>query len=310
MELMITNGLVPDDGVLEESPTAADHNDNNKYNTNFNRHYNGNGNENGNGNGNGEDPAPAAPTARSTLGEWMELAELGDAEAAHRVGNMYFNGLHGANQSFAAALTWFRTSAAGGNAYSQLMLGKMYENGAGLKRSYPEAYAWFTVAAIPGSAGGRGRGRGDAADADADADADEDDAAATAAAALKALSAGSASGVRNCDKECAVLGQKRAKLIRNVIQRGAEGREAFRAKLAAFVAEKSPAGGELANVNLLVEQYLFDQAAVFRLLTAKYKAYEYHDSYHDSYHATIRTSSGQANNDNDGADDTTVKEEL
>jgi hypothetical protein len=45
---------------------------------------------------------------------------------------------------------------------------------------------------------------------------------------------------------------------------------------------------------------------VFRLLTAKYKAYEYHDS----YHATIRTSSGQANSDNDGADDTTVKEEL
>lgn len=46
VELMITNGLVPDDGVLEESPTAADHNDNNKYNTNFNHRYNGNENNN------------------------------------------------------------------------------------------------------------------------------------------------------------------------------------------------------------------------------------------------------------------------
>ena len=215
-EMMVEYGLVPDDGVLEESPGGSDV-----------------------GSGDASSEALGVP---ATLEGWMETAEQGDAEAQFKVGSMYLKGL-GVNQSLPTALRWFRKSAAGGNVHGQIMLGMMYENGSGVKRSYGEAYAFFTVASAN--------------------DGDAVQAAGPGGSPQHLVE----SGV--CSPACVAKGLQLAKAIRETVDRG--GGEAFRDKLLAFYAARSPDG--LPKVDDLVDKYMFDQATIFEMLERKYEAY-------------------------------------
>lgn len=58
-------------------------------------------------------------------------------------------------RDFKESAKWFRKSAIGGNADSQVMLGIFYLNGIGVNTNDREAFRWYRAAADQGEAGGR-----------------------------------------------------------------------------------------------------------------------------------------------------------
>ena len=88
-----------------------------------------------------------APAARAdTVAAVQALAEQGDAKAQYALGTMYRDG-QGVAQDFAAALDWWRRSAAQGFLDAQLALGNMYAGGTGIPKDPVRAYMWFDIAA-------------------------------------------------------------------------------------------------------------------------------------------------------------------
>lgn len=104
--------------------------------------------------------APAAPATATTKEEaaaamqrqdyvtaerlYRSLAEKGDASAQHFLGKMYENG-EGVRQNSAEAAKWFRLAANQGHTGAQFYLGGMYANGNGVPRDYVQAYMWFDL---------------------------------------------------------------------------------------------------------------------------------------------------------------------
>ncbi len=77
---------------------------------------------------------------------WRPLAEQGNANAQHYLGNMYANG-HGVPQDYAEAVKWHRKAAEQGDATAQTALGVMYINGRGVPQDYVQAHKWYNLAA-------------------------------------------------------------------------------------------------------------------------------------------------------------------
>jgi hypothetical protein len=76
----------------------------------------------------------------------VRLAEKGDAEAQHHLGEWYRTG-HGVPQDYAEAVKWYRKAAYNGVAIAQYNLGIMYENGKGVPQDHVLAHMWFSLAA-------------------------------------------------------------------------------------------------------------------------------------------------------------------
>ena len=81
------------------------------------------------------------------------LANGGNAFAQLYLGVMYNNG-EGVPQNFGAAgyIKWWRMSAEQGGTIAQYNLGGMYEHGRGVQRDYVEAVKWYRMAADCGLA--------------------------------------------------------------------------------------------------------------------------------------------------------------
>jgi Sel1 repeat len=104
--------------------------------------------------------APVAPATATTKEEaaaamqrqdyvtaerlYRSLAEKGDASAQHFLGKMYENG-EGVRQNSAEAAKWFRLAADQGHTGAQFYLGGMYANGNGVPRDYVQAYMWLDL---------------------------------------------------------------------------------------------------------------------------------------------------------------------
>jgi TPR repeat protein len=90
----------------------------------------------------------------TALGLWLPLANKGNAEAQHRLGNMYTGG-QGVPQDYAEAVKWYRKAANQGNADAQNALGDWYEYGWGAPWGVPkdkvEAVEWYRRAAAQGN---------------------------------------------------------------------------------------------------------------------------------------------------------------
>jgi len=82
----------------------------------------------------------------TALGNWLPLAEQGNAWTQLYLGFMYING-QGVPQDDAEALKWFRKAADQGNAYALGNLGVTYENGNGAMLDYVKSYMWWKLAA-------------------------------------------------------------------------------------------------------------------------------------------------------------------
>jgi uncharacterized protein len=90
----------------------------------------------------------------TALGLWLPLANQGNAEAQHGLGNMYANG-DGVPQDYGEAVKWDRKAADQGNAGAQNALGDWYEYGWGATWGIPkdkvEAVEWYRRAAAQGN---------------------------------------------------------------------------------------------------------------------------------------------------------------
>ena len=104
--------------------------------------------------------APVAPATATTKQEavaamerhdyvtaerlYRSLAEKGDASAQHFLGKMYENG-EGVRQDSAEAAKWFRLAADQGHTGAQFYLGGMYASGSGVPQDYVQAYMWLDL---------------------------------------------------------------------------------------------------------------------------------------------------------------------
>lgn len=80
------------------------------------------------------------------LSRVLVLAEQGDVNAQHRMGEIYRTS-EPPLRDYAKALNWYRKSAERGNTKSQFALGQMYANGLGVTQNYYRAAEWYRLAA-------------------------------------------------------------------------------------------------------------------------------------------------------------------
>ena len=82
----------------------------------------------------------------------MEVVE-GDLTASEMaaIAEDYYYGRNGKTKDYAEAVKWFRKSAEQGNVDAQYNLGRMYNNGEGVKQDCFEAIKWFRKSAEKGN---------------------------------------------------------------------------------------------------------------------------------------------------------------
>ena len=86
---------------------------------------------------------------------WLPLAQKEDAPSQAGIGFMFHRGLGVATDNRKAAY-WLRKAAEHGQPEGQFMLGSLYFYGAGVEKSYVQAYAWCDLAQDGGSADAQG----------------------------------------------------------------------------------------------------------------------------------------------------------
>ena len=105
--------------------------------------------------------ASLAPATAGPLEDGIAAYQAGDAEARRIfeqdafnqviLGVMYENG-KGVPQDYAEAVRWYRLAAEQGNALGQGKLGNMYFGGLGVPQDYVEAVKWYRLVAEQGNA--------------------------------------------------------------------------------------------------------------------------------------------------------------
>jgi TPR repeat protein len=88
---------------------------------------------------------------RKAMQIWLPLAQGDDAASQAGIGFMYHRGLGVATDNRKAAF-WLRKAAEHGQPEGQFMLGSLYFYGAGVEKSYVQAYAWCDLAQDGGNA--------------------------------------------------------------------------------------------------------------------------------------------------------------
>ena len=83
------------------------------------------------------------------LSKYKSAAVKNNAYAQLQIGNMYNEGL-GVAQDYAEAVKWYKLAAAQGHASAQYNLGNIYGNGQGVVQDYVRAHMWFNLAATKG----------------------------------------------------------------------------------------------------------------------------------------------------------------
>ena len=85
------------------------------------------------------------------LSKYKSAAVKNNAYAQLQIGNMYNEGL-GVAQDYAEAVKWWKMAAAQGFADAQYNLGLRYYNGQGVVQDYVRAHMWWNLAATKGDA--------------------------------------------------------------------------------------------------------------------------------------------------------------
>ena len=88
----------------------------------------------------------------AALKEFRVSAEKGDPEAQFSLGRMYNQG-EGVRRSHREAAKWFRRAADRGHPAAQLHLGVLYATGNGVIQDYVLAHKWFNLASANGEKG-------------------------------------------------------------------------------------------------------------------------------------------------------------
>lgn len=81
----------------------------------------------------------------AALAEFKPAADAGDRFAQYKLGRMYENG-EGVEKSYEKALEWYETAAKNAHKGALSSLGRMHLRGLGVKVNAIEAYKWFNIA--------------------------------------------------------------------------------------------------------------------------------------------------------------------
>jgi hypothetical protein len=79
-----------------------------------------------------------------------KAADLGDAEAMYKLGQLYDRG-NGVNQDYAQARQWYQKAAKTGSAKAMNNLGWQYQYAHGVNQDYAQARQWYQKAADAGN---------------------------------------------------------------------------------------------------------------------------------------------------------------
>lgn len=80
------------------------------------------------------------------------LAEKYNADAAKRLGDIYYNGV-GVTRDYSEALKWYEKSSNAGDQWSKNRIGEMYRDGRGTSPDSTKAFEWFAKMALMGNTG-------------------------------------------------------------------------------------------------------------------------------------------------------------
>ena len=87
--------------------------------------------------------------AQDKIDEYLQRANMGDAEAQYSLGVFYEEG-NGVERDYVKARYWYKRAAENGNIKAQTAIGFIYEKGNGVEKNYAEAIYWYKKAAEQG----------------------------------------------------------------------------------------------------------------------------------------------------------------
>jgi TPR repeat protein len=86
---------------------------------------------------------------------YRQSAALGDAAGQNGIGTLYYFGRGGVPQDYGQAMKWFQLAAAQGNQEAQNSIGNLYDNGYGVPVDYAQAMKWYLLSANQGNSSGQ-----------------------------------------------------------------------------------------------------------------------------------------------------------
>lgn len=85
-------------------------------------------------------------SSKEAVAELTKKAEKGDAESMVKLADFYCRGSFGLNADDQICGMWMRRAAEQGHKDAQYHLGRMFEEGIGMRRDDAQAYAWYSIA--------------------------------------------------------------------------------------------------------------------------------------------------------------------
>ncbi len=85
-------------------------------------------------------------SSKEAVAELTQKAEKGDTAAMVKLADFYCRGSFGLNADDQICGMWMRRAAEHGHNDAQYHLGRMYEEGIGMRRDDAKAYAWYSIA--------------------------------------------------------------------------------------------------------------------------------------------------------------------
>lgn len=85
-------------------------------------------------------------SSKEAVAEMTRKAEQGDTESMVKLADMYCRGAFGLNADDQICGMWMKRAAEHGHKDAQYHLGRMYEEGIGMRRDMTQAYSWYSIA--------------------------------------------------------------------------------------------------------------------------------------------------------------------
>lgn len=85
-------------------------------------------------------------SSKEAVADLTKKAEKGDTESMVKLADFYCRGAFGLNPDDQICGMWMRRAAERGHKDAQYHLGRMFEEGIGMRRDMVQAYSWYSVA--------------------------------------------------------------------------------------------------------------------------------------------------------------------
>ncbi len=91
-------------------------------------------------------PLSGCSSSKEAVAELTKKAEKGDVDSMVKLADMYCRGSFGLNVDDQICGMWVKRAAEYGQKDAQYNLGRMYEEGIGMRKDVVQAYSWYSIA--------------------------------------------------------------------------------------------------------------------------------------------------------------------